>query len=168
VNRQCNRCGQAAGSADRFCSACGSTLPQPQAYESAVDATGSLDALVDTGHASGPLTRIDDSSVSGVAPGSALLIIRRGPGEGSTFTLDAEVVTVGRSPGSALFLDDVTVSRRHAEFTHSDGKWRVQDSGSLNGTYVNRVRIEGLVELHGGDELQIGKYRFAFLVAAVV
>ena len=72
-------------------------------------------------------------------------------------------MTVGRAPESAIFLDDVTVSRRHAEFRHGAQGWSVRDVGSLNGTYVNRVRVDDQ-QLHGGDEVQIGKFRFVFLL----
>ena len=97
--------------------------------------------------------------------GSALLIVHRGPSEGSEFLLpaDADIVGVGRSPESEVFLDDVTVSRRHAEFRRGSEGWSVRDVGSLNGTYVNRVRVDDQ-SLKGGDEVQIGKFRFVFLV----
>jgi len=91
--------------------------------------------------------------------------VHRGPSEGSEFLLpaDADVVGVGRSPESEVFLDDVTVSRRHAEFRRGADGWSVRDVGSLNGTYVNRVRVDDQ-RLNGGDEVQIGKFRFVFLV----
>lgn len=133
-------------------------LQRPDAQS---DATGTLESPVGM---TGPLVAVDSASVSGVAPGAAMLIVRRGPGEGTTFTLDSDLVTVGRADDAALMLDDVTVSRRHANFTRSGGVWTVTDSGSLNGTYVNRDRIDS-AELHGGEEIQIGKYRFVFLVA---
>ncbi len=97
--------------------------------------------------------------------GSALLVVHRGPGEGQEFLLAeaAGVQTVGRAPEAAIFLDDVTVSRHHAEFRHGAEGWSVRDVGSLNGTYVNRVRVEDQ-RLSGGDEVQIGKFRFVFLL----
>ena len=106
---------------------------------------------------------------SGVAdslpPGSALLVVKRGPNAGSRFLLDADVTTAGRHPDSDIFLDDVTVSRRHAEFHREGGGFVVRDVGSLNGTYLNRERIETGV-LAGGDEVQIGKYRLVFLTGS--
>ncbi len=93
---------------------------------------------------------------------TALLVVRRGPNEGSRFLLDSELTEVGRRPDSDIFLDDVTVSRRHAEFYRQGGRFAVRDVGSLNGTYVNRERIEE-VALNGGDEVQIGKFRMVFL-----
>ena len=92
----------------------------------------------------------------------ALLVVRRGPNSGSRFLLDSDLTTAGRHPQSDIFLDDVTVSRRHVEFRRSpDGSFTVADVGSLNGTYVNRERIDE-VALSNGDEVQIGKYRLVF------
>ncbi len=101
-------------------------------------------------------------AVEALPPGSALLVVRRGPNAGSRFLLDEDVTTAGRHPESDIFLDDVTVSRRHAEFRREAGSFSVRDVGSLNGTYVNRERIEG-VALANGDEVQIGKFRLVFL-----
>jgi pSer/pThr/pTyr-binding forkhead associated (FHA) protein len=94
--------------------------------------------------------------------GSALLVVKRGPNAGSRFQLDKDVVSAGRHPQSDIFLDDVTVSRRHAEFRRSGGSFEVSDVGSLNGTYVNREPVEAAV-LSNGDEVQIGKFRLVFL-----
>ncbi len=104
----------------------------------------------------------DAAAVDTLPPNTALLVVRRGPNEGSRFLLDSELTEVGRRPDSDIFLDDVTVSRRHAEFYRQGGKFAVRDVGSLNGTYVNRERIEE-VALNGGDEVQIGKFRMVFL-----
>jgi len=89
-------------------------------------------------------------------------VVKRGPNAGSRFLLDNELTEVGRRPDSDIFLDDVTVSRRHAEFYRHRGRFAVRDVGSLNGTYVNRERIEETA-LSGGDEVQIGKFRLVFL-----
>ena len=94
--------------------------------------------------------------------GVGLLVVKRGPNAGSRYTLGEQLTTIGRHPDSDIFLDDVTVSRRHAEISQSDGHFTVTDAGSLNGTYLNRERIEKAV-LHSGDELQIGKFRLVFL-----
>ncbi len=83
---------------------------------------------------------------------------------GSRFLLDTDVVAAGRHPDSEIFLDDVTVSRRHAEFRRGPGGFAVADVGSLNGTYVNRDRIDE-VALQGGDEVQIGKYRLVYFAS---
>jgi len=108
------------------------------------------------------LSPADVSAVEALPAGSALLVVRRGPNAGSRFLLDAEVTTAGRHPNSDIFLDDVTVSRRHAEFRRTpEIAFLVRDVGSLNGTYVNRERIEEAV-LNNGDEVQVGKYRLAF------
>ncbi|MBV9381561.1 MAG: FHA domain-containing protein [Streptosporangiaceae bacterium] len=105
----------------------------------------------------------DHAAVDNLPPGTALLVVMRGPNAGSRFLLDSELTSAGRHPDSDIFLDDVTVSRRHAEFYRLGDRFTVRDVGSLNGTYVNRERIEE-TELFGGDEVQIGKFRLVFLV----
>jgi len=104
----------------------------------------------------------DYSVADSLPPGTALLVVLRGPNAGSRFLLDDDFTSTGRHPDSDIFLDDVTVSRRHAEFYRSGDRFTVRDVGSLNGTYVNRERIEE-AELFGGDEVQIGKFRLLFL-----
>jgi pSer/pThr/pTyr-binding forkhead associated (FHA) protein len=100
--------------------------------------------------------------VGDVPAGVGLLVVRRGPNAGSRFALQEGETTIGRHPESDIFLDDVTVSRRHAEIKHQARAFTVADVGSLNGTYLNRERIEQ-ADLHSGDELQIGKFRLVFL-----
>ena len=94
--------------------------------------------------------------------GAAILIVKRGPNAGARFLLDQETTPAGRHPESDIFLDDVTVSRRHAEFRLNDGTFEVVDVGSLNGTYVNREPRNSQV-LSIGDEIQIGKFRLVFI-----
>lgn len=96
--------------------------------------------------------------------GAALLVVKRGPNAGSRFLLDRPVTTTGRLPGSDILLDDVTVSRRHAEFRLESGAFRIVDVGSLNGTFVNRKPVDSAV-LAGGDEIQIGRFRLVFLAS---
>ncbi|WP_043535124.1 FHA domain-containing protein [Actinomyces polynesiensis] len=108
-----------------------------------------------------PLSARDRDAVDALPAGSALLIVQRGPNSGARFLLDPEVTNAGRSPKSDIFLDDVTVSRRHCQFIAHEGGFLVRDSGSLNGTYVNRERVDQ-AELHAGDEVQIGKYRLTY------
>ena len=106
-----------------------------------------------------------DSAASGVEalpPGSALIVVKRGPNAGSRFLLDQPVTSAGRHPGSDIFLDDVTVSRRHAEFRWENDEFHVVDVGSLNGTYVNREPAQSAV-LVNGDEVLIGKFRLVFM-----
>jgi hypothetical protein len=100
-------------------------------------------------------------AVTSLPPTSALLIMHRGPSAGARFLLDAERTTAGRSPDADIFLDDVTVSRKHVEFVREGDGFIVRDVGSLNGTYVNRSRIEQAT-LHAGDEVQVGKFRMTF------
>jgi pSer/pThr/pTyr-binding forkhead associated (FHA) protein len=102
------------------------------------------------------------SGVEGLPVGSALLVVKRGPNAGSRFLLDQPTTSAGRHPDSDIFLDDVTVSRRHAEFRQEEDDFQVVDVGSLNGTYVNREPVDSAV-LANGDEVQIGKFRLVFL-----
>ena len=99
--------------------------------------------------------------VAGLVNGSAVLLVKRGPDAGARFVLDAEVTRVGRHPESEIFLDDITVSRRHAEFSRRGATFLLRDVGSLNGTYVNRERVEE-TSLADGDEVQIGKFKLVF------
>ena len=112
------------------------------------------------------LTRADQATVDALRPGTALLVVLRGPNTGARFLLDDDEVSSGRHPDSDIFLDDVTVSRKHATFSRQDGRFVVRDVGSLNGTYVNRERIDETV-LTTGDEVQIGKYRLVFYAGHV-
>jgi pSer/pThr/pTyr-binding forkhead associated (FHA) protein len=107
----------------------------------------------------GPLGRIE------LPRGVGLLVVRRGSDEGARFPLEQRETTVGRHPDSDVFLDDITVSRRHAVFVTEDQVTTVHDAGSLNGTYVNRVRIEETV-LASGDEVQVGKFKLVYLRGA--
>ena len=103
------------------------------------------------------------SGVEGLPVGSALLVVKRGPNAGARFLLDQPTTSAGRQPDSDIFLDDVTVSRRHAEFRLDGSEFQVVDVGSLNGTYVNREPVDSAT-LANGDEVQIGKFRLVFLI----
>ena len=119
---------------------------------------GALDEVLE-----GPETDVVPTRMSGsLPPGMALLVVKRGPNAGSRFLLDQDVTTAGRHPDSDIFLDDVTVSRRHVEFHREGGGFSVHDVGSLNGTYVNREPVD-VAQLAGGDEVQIGKFRLVYL-----
>ncbi len=107
------------------------------------------------------LSSAEVAAVNALPPTSALLVMQRGPSAGARFLLDAERTSAGRSTEADIFLDDVTVSRKHAEFVREGQQFRVRDVGSLNGTYVNRNRIDQVV-LRAGDEVQIGKFRMTF------
>ncbi len=115
------------------------------------------------------MVEVDDDDVSAVTdeltPGDAVLVVRRGPNVGERYPLAQAVVRAGRHPDSDIFLDDITVSRRHAEVHRLDGRYTLRDTGSLNGTYLNRERIDD-APLISGDEVQIGKYRLVFLSAS--
>lgn len=102
--------------------------------------------------------------LDGVPQGSALLVVKRGPNAGARFLLDQATTTAGRHPNSDIFLDDITVSRRHAEFRRENGIFRIVDAGSLNGTYINRQPVDSAV-LANRDEIQIGKFRLVIFTA---
>ena len=141
----CPRCGQTNDYLSKFCSSCGVGL-------------GAQDEPTE-GH------DFDDADL-GSEPHPdipAALISRQGPTSGARYLLENALTTVGRHPDSEIFLDDITVSRRHAEITHEGGVYVVRDVGSLNGTYVNRVRIDSAV-LGSGDELQVGRFKLEFMV----
>ena len=108
----------------------------------------------------------DVQAVENLPAGSAMLLVQRGPDAGARFLLDTDLVTVGRHPDSDIFLDDISVSRRHATFARADTGYVVSDLGSLNGSYVNRDRIDSDVTLTGGDEVQIGKYRLIYFAGS--
>ena len=147
----CPECGFQNPEAANFCSKCGARLIPDAAGENTETFT--------------PMTSPTRPAVSWSAPGwAAALVVRSGGGRaGETFVPNGERSLIGRSPECDMFLDDVTVSRQHAELTHANDRWTIKDLGSLNGTFVNRKRIE-TAELEDDDELQIGKYRLTFLL----
>lgn len=116
-------------------------------------------AAMNAGTASATTEEI--AAIDALPSGSALLVVRRGPNAGARFLLDADVTTAGRHPDADIFLDDVTVSRRHAEFIRHGKAFEVKDLGSLNGTYFDGVRIESAM-LTDGAEVQVGKFRLTF------
>ncbi len=121
---------------------------------------------VHAGPTSIPVLASDEqNAVSSLPAGSALLIAHGGPNAGARFLLDSEVTTAGRHPDADIFLDDVTVSRRHVNFIKYDGGFEVIDAGSLNGTYVNGDRVDA-VRLQNGNEVQIGKFRLTYYFSA--
>ena len=150
----CTTCSHPNPPGSRFCSACGASLDAPRA-------TSEDTRLV-------PVTRPEESEEELAVPGDdvpagqGVLVVKRGPNAGSRYVLEGSAVSAGRSPDSDIFLDDVTVSRRHASFVPSGATYEVRDVGSLNGTYLNRERIEAAL-LANGDEVQIGKFRLVFL-----
>lgn len=130
--------------------------------ESPVERTMSLDAHIPAEDgAPARLSAQDQAAVDSLSPDHALLIVHHGPNAGARFLLDMDVTTAGRSVSGDIFLDDVTVSREHAQFVRSGTAFSVRDLGSLNGTYLNRERCVD-APLTEGDEVQIGKYRLTF------
>jgi pSer/pThr/pTyr-binding forkhead associated (FHA) protein len=154
----CNRCGHRNPEGSNFCSSCGSVLERLPGGDPAVT-TITLSPVEAAGEVGEEEITVP---VGDFAAGVGLLVVKRGPNAGSRFALGSGKTTIGRHPDSDIFLDDVTVSRRHAEVRHNEGSFTVSDVGSLNGTYLNRERIEE-ADLHSGDELQIGKFRLVFL-----
>ena len=149
----CPECGFQNPEAANYCSKCGALLVKD---ESGTETTQQYTPEEGDDDAAAAL---DDLGVKGPA-----LIVRSGGGRsGETFHPEGERTTIGRSPDCEIFLDDVTVSRKHAVLTRRDGGFFIEDLGSLNGTFLNRHRIE-TAELNDGDELQIGKYRLMFLL----
>ena len=154
----CNQCGHRNPPASNFCSSCGSAL---DVLDDRTITLISVDPLQDApGHS-------DDIAVpiGELARGVGVLIIRSGGLAGQRYPMTGDITRIGRHPDSELTLDDITVSRRHAEISRRDDGYEILDSGSLNGTYVNQQRSDAAV-LHHGDEVQIGKFRLVFFERA--
>ncbi len=150
----CARCGHENPNDARFCSSCGAALTPGENEEttltlSAVEAADIEDEL--------------EHYLDGLAPGVGLLVVRHGPESGSSYRLEQASTAIGRHPDSDVFLDDITVSRRHVVVERTDDGYVLRDVGSLNGTYVNRKRVDE-ARLKWGDEVQIGRYRLTFVV----
>ena len=154
----CLRCGGALDLGDRFCPRCGAEVE-------AQDATGAI-PVVAAPDDSGPIPVVaHGAGVDDLPRGTAALVVLRGRDQGARFVLDGDSLAAGRADEADVFLDDVTVSRQHALITREGTGWSISDVGSLNGTYVNRAIVTGPRRLEPGDEVQIGKYRFAYLVS---
>lgn len=144
----CSECGAENAEEAKFCANCGGKL-----------------APADSTVAYSPaFVEEEISSVTETPDGAALIELDQVEGTAGRRMHDVgeEAVTIGRSPECSIFLDDVTVSREHAEISAGGQGFRIRDAGSLNGTYINRVRVDA-VDLRNGDEIQIGKYRFKFV-----
>ena len=151
----CGRCGHPNPDGANYCSSCGAPIISPEETTLTLSAVEAADLEDDLAK------YLDD-----LPPGVGLLVLRRGANAGSSYRLESPTTTAGRHPDSDIFLDDITVSRRHAVIERSGDGFTVRDAGSLNGTYVNRERIDA-APLSGGDEVQIGKFRLVYLNAAV-
>ena len=150
----CPECGFGNAEGANYCQKCGAFVGPSETPKEPPTATYRIDET-------GELVAVELEAV--VAREGAALVIRAGGGRiGESFALESDRSTIGRRPDSAVFLDDVTVSRDHALIVRRGGDWHLDDLGSLNGTYVNRHRIE-TVRLTDGDELQVGKYKLTFL-----
>ena len=150
----CTECGFLNSEGANYCQRCGALLPRPEGLGESATATYRID---DTGE----LVPVELEEVT--ARGPAFVIRAGGGREGESFPVSVERMSIGRRPESEVFLDDITVSRDHALLIHRGGDWYLDDCGSLNGTYVNRQRIESH-RLQEGDEVQIGKYKLTFHV----
>jgi pSer/pThr/pTyr-binding forkhead associated (FHA) protein len=166
----CPQCGSSNPDDARFCSQCGTRLApaggtataDPGPSETTATISMTVPGKAEEEHAG--LNDADAAAVDALPAGSALLVVQRGPGAGSRYLLDTDVVTAGRHPESDIFLDDITVSRRHVEFRRGPQGYSVHDVGSLNGTYVNRDRIDEIA-LQNGDEVRIGKFRLIYFAS---
>ncbi len=152
----CTRCGHRNHGEANFCSSCGAAL-EPVRNDDHTLTHEAIDPDAVNGPDSGEVYAVDD-----LEEGVGMLVVHRGPGAGSRFVLDQDVVSAGRHPESHIFLDDVTVSRRHAEIVRTSEGYLVRDVGSLNGTYLNRERIDE-ASIINGDELQIGRFKLVFV-----
>ena len=150
----CNQCGHRNPPDSGFCSSCGGVLDHVDDHTITI---AKVDPLQD---APGPN---DDVVVNlrDLSTNSASLVVRNGPQAGVALTVDDDLTRLGRATDAEISLDDITVSRWHAEIVRDGDNYRVRDAGSLNGTYVNNKRIDD-VALHQGDELQVGKFRMVF------
>lgn len=149
----CSNCGHRNTAGSNFCSSCGHALERAG---EANTITFHLDAQP------GEELEVDRSEVG---PGG-VLVATRGPNAGSEFALEHVITTAGRHPDSDIFLDDVTVSRRHAEIERTSTGYLVRDVGSLNGTYLNQELVEGDTEMRNGDELQVGRFKLVYVAGA--
>jgi FHA domain-containing protein/zinc ribbon protein len=153
VALHCPECGFANADGANYCQRCGAFLAPAEPSPGATTAAYKL----------GETGELEELQVHDLVGGGATLVIRAGGGRaGEVFPLDGDRLTVGRRPDSHVFLDDITVSRDHAIIVRRGEDYYLDDCGSLNGTYVNRSRIESH-RLSDGDELQVGKYKLAFL-----
>ena len=154
----CNRCGHRNPPDSGFCSSCGSALDLQS------DRTITLTAVDPLQEST---SSVDDIVVpmADLPTDAAVLIVRSGEQAGDRFVVRADLTRLGRHPDSEIMLDDITVSRRHAEILRSRNGYTVRDAGSLNGTYLNRERIDEAV-LSNGDELQIGRFKLVFLATS--
>jgi pSer/pThr/pTyr-binding forkhead associated (FHA) protein len=149
-------------------------MPDTPAESHAPDSPPTDSTMIFTGGFAAQIAALDGDvsaeeidAIGALPSGSALLVVRRGPNIGARFLLDADLTTVGRHPEADIFLDDVTVSRRHAEFLRTGTSFEVKDLGSLNGTYLDGNRIQGVAPLHDGAEVQVGKFRLTFYASRV-
>ncbi|MEX2422134.1 MAG: FHA domain-containing protein [Actinomycetota bacterium] len=147
----CTRCGHPNKDEARFCANCGATLQE--------DTTLGLSPVEVEGDAPDDFPFPEDE----LEPEQALLLVKHGPNAGSTFMIAEEVTSAGRNPESDVFLDDVSVSRKHAEIRRQADGFYIHDLGSMNGTYVNRERVES-TKLAPRDEVQIGRFRLVFFL----
>ncbi|KAB5608298.1 FHA domain-containing protein [Bifidobacterium jacchi] len=142
------------------------TEPIPSAGETTVIGLPAITIPI-TSTGDRPLTQEDLETIARLSPGTALLISTRGAVSGSRYLLDEDEITVGRDPRADILLDDFTVSRSHAVFRRHNGVFTVYDAGSLNGTYVNRQRVDHM-QLKNGDEIMIGKFRLVFFTKSAI
>ena len=153
----CTNCGHKNPEGSNFCASCGASLSEAAGHDTTVTfAPAELETDLDEE------VHVSPEELEG---GRGVLIVKRGPNAGSKFFLDSAVTGIGRHPDSDIFLDDITVSRKHAEIRRGQNGFELHDVGSLNGTYLNRARVESAV-LGTGDEVQVGKFKLVFLTGS--
>ncbi|HNA99215.1 MAG TPA: FHA domain-containing protein [Marmoricola sp.] len=159
--QKCTNCASQNSDDAKFCSQCGTPLTSlGSSGDTTATITFGIPVLTD-GEERQALNDADAAAIDALPAGHALLVVARGPGAGSRYLLDTDLISVGRHPDSDIFLDDITVSRRHVEFRRNGSVFSVRDLGSLNGTYVNSDRIDE-ADLQNGDEVRIGKFRLLY------
>ena len=157
----CLSCGHQNAVGSNFCSQCGEKL------SSLGDTTRTIPVVVVDDPSQRPGSEVSTDvqrAIQDLPANNAILLVERGPDRGARYLLDSEKATAGRHPKSDIFLDDITVSRHHCNFVRTESGFAIEDLGSLNGTYVNRVLVDQTTPLRQGDEVQIGKFRMVFCV----
>ena len=147
ISVTCHNCGHEDKQASRFCPSCGNKIVNES--EENTDVFEIVDSVP------------HENDRAQFPQDCGLLVVESGPKAGARYGLEEEMVTIGRHSGAGIFLDDITVSRQHAQIERANDQYLVRDVGSLNGTYINRERID-TAQLQDGDEVQIGRFRFFF------
>lgn len=157
ADRVCPACHHHNDATANFCSSCGERIGGgPE------EPTAAIPIVAEPAAGTESTERSHLAEREGFGEAEGILLVESGPKSGSRYALDQDTISAGRHPESDIFLDDVTVSRRHVEITRDSGSYSARDVGSLNGTYVNKELVDEGVELSDGDVLQIGRFKLLF------